>query len=194
MLSTGTFLDRLKFSEIKPIYKKCDKTRITNYRPISLLPVFSKTFEKIIYIRLYQHLTSNNILVKEQFGFRCNNSIEIAIYTLINNVLSSLSNKIIVGGLFCDLQEAFDCVNYDILLSKMKFYGMTGVANKLMKSYLRNRYQRVVINAHNNSNGYFSKWEEVQHGVPQGSVLGPLLFLIYVNDLSKSVSDKSSTI
>jgi hypothetical protein len=107
-------------------------------------------------------------------------------------MLSSLNNKIIVGGLFCDLQKAFDCVNYDILLLKMEFCGISDVASKLMESYLRNRYQRVVINAHNNSNGYFSKWEEVQHRVPQ--VLGPLLFLIYVIDLPKSVSDKSSPI
>ena len=114
MLSTGRFPDRLKYSEIKPIYKKRDKTLITNYRPISLLPVFSKIFEKVLYKRLYYHLTLNNILVKEQFGFRCNSSTEIAIYALPNNILSSLSNRIIVGGLFCDLQKAFDCVNYDI--------------------------------------------------------------------------------
>ena len=74
------------------------------------------------------------MLAKEQFGFRCNNSNEIAIYTLINNIFSSLNNIIIVGGIFCDLQKAFDCVNYDILLSKMKFYGISGVANKLMES------------------------------------------------------------
>src|SRR5215469_8730390 len=92
MLSTGTFPDRLKYSEIKPIYKKGDKTLITNYRPISLLPVFSKIFEKVLYKRLYYHLTSNSILVKEQFGFRCNSSTETAIYTLINNILSSLNN------------------------------------------------------------------------------------------------------
>jgi hypothetical protein len=194
MLSTGIFPDRLKFSEIKPIYKKGDKTLITNYKPISLLPVFSKISEKIIYKRLYHHLASNNILVKEQFGFRCNCSTEIAIYTLINNTLSSLNNRIIDGGLFCDLQKASDCVHYDILLSKMKFYGITGVANRLMESYLRNRYQRVIINAHNDSNSYISKWKEVQRGVPQGSFLGPLLFLIYINDLSKRVSDKSSPI
>jgi hypothetical protein len=77
-----------------------------------------------------------------------------------------LKNRIIVGGLFCDLQNVSDCVNCEILLTKMKFYGITGVANRLMESYLRNRYQRVIINAHNNSNGYFSKWKEVQHGVP----------------------------
>ena len=91
------------------------------------------------------------------------------------------------------MQKAFDCINYEILLPKTKFYGISGIANKFIESCLRNIYQRVVINAHNNSNGYFSKWE-VQDRVPQGSVLEPLLFLIYVNDLSKSVSDKSSPI
>jgi len=146
MMATGTFPDRLKYSEIKPIYKKGDKTQFENYRPISLLPIFSKIFEKVLYKRLYNHLITNNILVPEQFGFRCNTSTEAAIYTLISNILSSLNTKTLVGGLFCDLQKAFDCVDHDILLSKMKFYGITGSTGRLMESYLRQRYQRVMIN------------------------------------------------
>jgi hypothetical protein len=132
-------------------------------------------------------------LTKEQFGFRCHTSTETAIYALINNIFSSLNNKLIVGGLFCDLQKAFDCVNHDILLSKMKCYGITDIANKLIESYLRNRYQRVVIND-DRSNKYRSEWEQIHHGIPQGSVLGPLFFLLYINDLPKSVSNKSNPI
>ena len=93
MLATGTFPDRLKYSEIKPIYTKGDKTQFENYRPISLFPIFSKIFEKVPHKRLYNHLIINNILVPEQFGFRCNTSTEVAIYTLINNILSSLNTK-----------------------------------------------------------------------------------------------------
>jgi sarcosine oxidase/L-pipecolate oxidase len=119
---------------------------MTNYRPISLLTSFSKVVQKVTYARLHQNIMSNNISVNEQYGFRSNSSIEMASYTLINKILNAPNNKILVSGIFCDLKKAFDCVSYDILLSKVEFYGTVGEANALVKVYLEDRYQRVVNN------------------------------------------------
>ena len=156
MLVHGIYPERPKFSLIKPIYKSGDKCSPANYRP-----VFSKIFKKVIIKRLFDHLNSNVILNKHQYGFRSKVSTENASYILLNEILTALNNKHMVGGIFCDLLKALDGINHAVLLEKMQFYGVSGKFYKLVKSYLDGRYQKVILSR---NNGIESTWEKIKQG------------------------------
>jgi len=177
MLSVGIFPDRLKYAVVKPILKNGDKSDVSNYRPISLLPASSKVFEKVIYARLYQHLANNNILIDEPFGFRSKSSNTAAAYNLINEVFDALNSKKLVGGIFCDLKKAFDSVDCDTLISKLEFYGIRGKFNALIKLYLNNRYQRVLTRNKKSCHSSLSRWRRFDVVSPRDPYLDHYSFL-----------------
>jgi hypothetical protein len=192
-LASGIFPDYLKYPEIKPFFESGNKDKMDTYRPKSILPSLSKIFKKLILHRLIQHFNDHHTLANEQFGFRQNYSPDKAIFHLLNQILNALHTKKMAGGMFCNLKKALDCVDHAILLSKLKLYGITGRMYDLIKSYLHDRYQRVVILS-NCAQNIYSEWGKVSKGVPKGSILGPFLFLVYINDPLISLNRNSSPI
>ena len=182
----GIFPDILKTAKITPLHKKDSKLDVINYRPISLLSVFSKIYKNVIYIRIYSYLTKNNLIYSKQFGFRINYSTNHALTSITENIRSLLDQGQYVCGIFVDLEKAFDTVDHETLCEKLNHYGVRGNVNKLIKSYLANRKQYVSLN------GFDYEIKNIDCGVPQGSSLGPLLFLIYINDFRLRLNETKS--
>lgn len=176
-IEQGVFPDLMKMSKVVPIFKSGNKTDPSNFRPVSVLPIFSKIFEKIMLNQMLLHFNLNNLFHRQQYGFmKGRNTVDagVSLFKLIFDAWENAHNAI---GIFCDLSKAFDCVDHATLLIKLEHYGFKDVNLAMIRSYLEDRIQKVEVN------GFRSSGSKVRIGVPQGSILGPFLFLVYVNDL-----------
>ena len=186
-LSEGLSPQVMKLADVCPLFKSKDRSETNNYRPISLLLTLSKLLEKIICEKVYTFLDSTNQIYVSQYGFRSGHSCENAISELVSAVLKGFQSNKYTVGVFLNLSKAFDTLEHTILLDKLHYYGIRGIAHDWFRSYLSNRKMRVKCLVSSTGKTEFSEYADITYGTPQGSCLGPLIYLIFTNDLAKNV-------
>ena len=184
-LYTSIFPSDWKLAKVTPIYKEGDKSDVSNYRPISVLCIISKILERAVHDQLYSYLSKQGILHPSQSGFRSNHSTTTTLLDTSDYILKNMNDRKLTGAIFLDLKKAFDTINHSLLINKLKQCGISGSCLKWFISYLSNRSQAVNISS------TMSDFKDVNIGIPQGSILGPLLFIIFVNSLPNSVNCKT---